>query len=374
MAKVLLLTSADVQRDRERLARGETPRRDYLGIAEALDAEVYDFGQVLEDTIGKRLVRVIGRGPTHALLAWRRLRREHTAVFSDSEHVGLILGMLLRLRRRRPRHTLLAHHLTPPKKRPFALLGRGGIDLLLLHSEAQRRLATGKLGFAPERVEVVPYQVDTRFWQPREVVEGQDIICSAGLECRDYPTLAEAVDGLPVSVRIGAASNWSRKSDLLEGRPLPANVAAESYDYLQLRDLYARSRFVVVPLIEIDFQAGITLILEAMAMAKAVVVTRTVGQAGAVIGPLWTAGTTAWPPDGPSLETATGIYVLPGDAPAWRSAISFLLAHPKVAAALGRNGRAVVERDYTVEAFAERFASLIRGEPAAKAAPGGDTT
>jgi glycosyltransferase involved in cell wall biosynthesis len=357
MSKVLLLPSADRRRDLERLGRHEVPRRDYLELAGALEAETFDFGQVVASPAGRRLARWLGKGPAHAFLASRRLG-DCEVVFSDSEHVGLFLGILLGRRRRRPRHVLLAHHLTPAKKRPFARLGRGGIDALILHSEAQRRFAIGRLGFDAAKIHVLPYQVDTAFWEPQEVVQ-EDLVCTAGLECRDYATLAAAVDGLPIAVRIGAASNWSRKSNLLRGQSLPANIEVSSYSYLELRALYARSRFVVVPLLDVDFQAGITLILEAMAMARAVVVTETQGQYGAIIGPRWQAGLRTWPAAGPPVEESSGIYVPAGDPAALRSAMSYLIEQPGVASTLGRNGRLAAERDYSLEQFVRRFAAVI---------------
>jgi glycosyltransferase involved in cell wall biosynthesis len=211
----------------------------------------------------------------------------------------------------------------------------------------------------------MPYQVDTEFWQPVPGVRQTNMICSAGLECRDYATLAGAVAPLNLQVQIGAASSWSRKDGNLNGASLPANVDVRSYSYRELRDLYTEARFVVCPLLDVDFQAGITLLLEAMAMSRAVIATRTEGQAGAIKGPIWRDGIEAWPADGPPIEAASGIYVLPGDAAGLRAAIVYLLANPAIAGQLGGNGRAAAERDYTVEAFGRRFAEAILGSPAA---------
>jgi len=77
---------------------------------------------------------------------------------------------------------------------------------------------------------------------------------------------------------IGAASHWSRQRNTAEGRGIPQNVRVDSFDSQARRELYARSAVVVVPLYDVDFQAGVTTILEAMAMAKPVVVTRSQGQ------------------------------------------------------------------------------------------------
>lgn len=51
----------------------------------------------------------------------------------------------------------------------------------------------------------MPYQVDPDFWRAEPVAE-ERLICSAGLECRDYPALMQAVAGLDVRVIISAGS------------------------------------------------------------------------------------------------------------------------------------------------------------------------
>jgi glycosyltransferase involved in cell wall biosynthesis len=62
------------------------------------------------------------------------------------------------------------------------------------------------------------------------------------------------------------------------GRAFPPTSPSQQLSQLGLRDLYSQSRFVVVPLHEVDFDAGVTTLTEAMAMGKAVIVTRTRGR------------------------------------------------------------------------------------------------
>ena len=357
MTKTLLVVSADREADEAAVGRGAGPRRDYLALAEALDAAIFDFGTLRRSTAGSRLIRVFGKGPAQALLAAQRAGSYDT-VFTDSEHIGLFLGILLARRRSRPRHVMLAHHLTPRKKHLFARLGRSGIDAVIVHSEAQRDFAVQRLGFEASRISVLPYQVDTDFWRPL-AVQAPPMICTMGLECRDYATFLSAVEGLSVDVRIGAASNWSRKANTLAGRTVPSGVEVGSYGYEALREIYAEACLVAVPLLDVDFQAGVTLILEAMAMAKAVVATQTRGQAGAVQGPLWIDGTVDWPSDGPAPEQSTGIYVPPRRPDLLRDAMQYLLERPDLAARLGRNGRKAVVEAFTLEHFTFRFASAI---------------
>jgi glycosyltransferase involved in cell wall biosynthesis len=356
MTRVLLVVSSNKAADEALLARSESPRRDYMELARLLHADIFDAREA-KNGIGSRAGRV-GVGLAQALNV-AKLLSSYDVVYTDNERVGVFVGLLLRLRRARPLHVMLGHHLTPPKKRPLLRLARQGVDRLLVHSLRQKEVAIERLGFTERQVAVLPYQVDPEFWRPLGLPPA-NVICSAGLECRDYPTLIRAAQALPVEVKIGAASHWSAKHSRIQGE-LPANMEVRPYTYTELRELYDRSRFAVSPLLDVDFQAGITLILEAMAMAKAVIVTRTHGLPESVEGPLWTKDLNEWPEIGPSPADSTGIFVPPNDAGAMRSAISYLLANPDVAARLGANGRKLAEQEYSLSAFAVRFAAAILG-------------
>ena len=130
----------------------------------------------------------------------------------------------------------------------------------------------------PEQVQLTSFMVDTEFFAMARVTPApRRMICAAGLEFRDYDTLVEAVRELDVEVVIAAASPWSKRASAVGGT-LPANVTVCKLTLFDLRQLYADARFVVVPLLETEFQAGVTTILEAMAMSKAVVCTKTSGR------------------------------------------------------------------------------------------------
>jgi glycosyltransferase involved in cell wall biosynthesis len=279
-------------------------------------------------------------------------------IYCDSEHIGLPLAWLLRRRAGRPRISMIAHYLSPLKKRVAvrALRLQRAIDAVAVHSPAQVDRARS-LGFIGRQLALVPYHVDTRFWRPRDGGAPAHI-GSAGQEFRDYMTLLRAVDGLDAPVRIAAGSHWSRRARNFRARDIPPNVTVGRIDYAGLREVYASARFVVVPLHDVDFQAGIITILEAMSMAKAVIVSRTRGQSGAVVGSLMERGRlrdigeSAWPDH-------TGMYVPPGDHASLRDAITYLLERPDIAARMGAAGRAFVEAEFTLERFVDRMAALI---------------
>src|SRR5262249_4478981 len=196
------------------------------------------------------------------------------------------------------------------------------------------------------------------------------IICSVGLEFRDYPTLVEAVRGLDVQLEIAAASYWSDHSDISVKDRLPPNVHVSAHKYLSLRHLYAVSRFVVVPLPEVANHAGITVILEGMAMGRAIIVSATTGQTDTIrdrrsngFGRVQRRILPGGFLDAPSVpedlrRLPTGFYVMPGDAQELRKAIVYLLEHPEVAEELGRNGRRVFEALMTLDHFAARIAEV----------------
>lgn len=354
---LLLITAEDCEMARQQVREGIWPRADYLELADRLDADVVDLAAVRADPTARRLDRIVRRGVGHAWLASRMLPHYDT-VFSDGEHIGLPLGILLSGKRHRCRHVMIGHSLSGWKKRPLVRWSREGVDALVVHSTSQLEFAVRTLGLDAGQVYLSAYHVDVDFWRP-ELGREELMMVSFGLEKRDYPTLVEAVQELPIGVCIGAMSHWSRHGNRLKGRRIPANITVGSYDYLQMRDLYSRARLVVVPLRDADYQAGITTILEAMAMGKALIVTRTRGQRDTVVGPLWSEGENVWPAGGPSPEECTGIYVPPGDAQAMRSAIVYLLERPELAAVLGGNARRFVEEHMSLDEFVTRLAAVI---------------
>ena len=164
--------------------------------------------------------------------------------------------------RRRPGHVTIGHRLSAGKKRPFFTLLRAHrqIDTTFVYARTQRDFAEADLGIPAHQLSLIPFHADHRFYRPlRAAIVRDTQICSAGLEWRDYPTLIDAVAPLGgLSVKLAAASPWSKHTNETVARTLPAHVDARRYEYRELRDLYAQSAFVVVPLYENDFQAGVS--------------------------------------------------------------------------------------------------------------------
>ena len=281
---VLITVSGTIPTDvAAQVERGERPCPDYVALAEAMDGELLDLVEARHRA--GRLAALIERvGGATALLAWVcfRDRSRYRAILTDGEQVGLPLALLCLVTRRRPfPHVMIVHLLSAPKKSiVFRILRLGRyIDTLLVYSSEQRRFIVEELGVPADRVVFTPFAVDSRFFDAATVEGGSArVISSAGLEFRDYPTLLEAVDGLDARVVIAAASNWSKRANSAKDTKLPPNVELCSLGYADLRQLYVDSTLVVLPLYDVAFQAGVTTILEAMAMGKAVVCSKTRGR------------------------------------------------------------------------------------------------
>jgi glycosyltransferase involved in cell wall biosynthesis len=342
----------------EKIARGEKPKADYIAMAEAFPADLIDYS-IARKNVGwwGKFLQLIG-GP-NLVLAWACfvLRKEYRVIFTDGEQVGIPLAFLLKFfsGRKRPAHLMIAHILSIRKKEFFfdLLHLQSHIETFIVYATWQKKFIETRWKVPPERVMFTPFMVDTNFFTPDWVhspeatasfqppFQGKGYICSVGLERRDYPTLIDAVAGLDFHVVIAAGSPWSKRSDSTSGRKIPENVLVQRYSQHELRDIYASSQFLVMPLYPVQFQAGVTAILEAMAMERAVICTRTPGQTDIVV------------------EGETGLYVPPEEPQALREAILYLENHPDHADQMGKNGRRRVLEGMSLDCYVQRLKTLV---------------
>ncbi len=282
-----------------------------------------------------------------ALEAWRR-RHEFDVVLSWTERVGFSLAALLALTpRRRVGHIAV---FTWPvgasgsswlrrgaKNVAFPALARFGIDRLAVPSSRQRELVVERWGFPAEAILPAKTPVDTCFWSPRE--GAGDMICSVGREMRDYETLIEALRDLGIPCHIASGASFRNpvsgtddpRASNVAGRELPAGVTAGRKSITELRELYARARFVVIPLMPTNTDNGATSTLEAMAMGRAVITSATEGNTEIL-------------EDGVNC-----VLVPPRDVDALRAAIERLWSDPQRCARLGAEARARVVAEHSQE-------------------------
>ncbi|TLY29244.1 MAG: glycosyltransferase family 4 protein [Ignavibacteria bacterium] len=309
------------------------------------------FAKTLEsELLNERFLRQVpgfrGRIYRHlpALLAQMleayHLRHRYDVIITWAERLGYPFALLLKLTGSKTPHITLNSWISKPKKARMLRFVEPQIDRIILWSSVQRDFALRELKISPSKIVLINWLVDQEFWRPIERETG--MICSAGSEMRDYLTLIEAMRGLDIPCHIAAGATrgklFSTVKVLMDHGSIPANVTIGLKSYPELRDLYARSRFVVVPLLPNDADHGTTTMLEAMAMGKAVICSQTEGQVDVV------------------RDGYNGIYVPPGDPPALRSAIERLWDQPELARRMGTNARKYILEHHTLE----RFANAVR--------------
>jgi glycosyltransferase involved in cell wall biosynthesis len=339
--------------DLESLARlDRRPRTDYVELARRVEADVIDSHYLLHRATP--IARTVSRrvGIVQGQVAEVFLRRQRYAnVLAWADRLGLPLALLFKLARSRRDLVLVSVWLSRSKKAVFLrrLKVHSHIRAIVHCGTAQLTIANRRLGVPRSKLHYLEQPVDERFWRPRDS-HNEGLICSVGLEARDYATLVEAMESLDLRAEIAVGSSVPRPSGDTASSPVlralraskPSNVRlTQDLDHYELRDLYARSSFVVVPLHDVEFDAGGTAIAEAMAMGKAVIVTRTRGQIDIV-------------EDG-----VQGIYVPAGDPRSLRNAIEYLHSNPAEAARMGRAGRDLVERRFRFDDYVHRLADLL---------------
>jgi len=284
----------------------------------------------------KALYRFIPNPFDQVIEAWF-IRGRYDVVVTWAERLGLPFAFLLKMTASRTPHVTLSSWISGGKKAFLLKLVQSHISRILMWSSVQRDFAVNALGIPPGKITFIRKFADQKFWRPLDV--RTDMICSVGVEMRDYPTLIEAMRGLDIPCHIAAGLNRGIMYDTVaaieRGEGLPPNITVGKKRYGDLRDLYARSRFVVIPLRASDTDNGLTCMLEAMAMGKAVICSRIRGQVDVL------------------QDGVTGIFVNQGDPADLRRAILELWNDPDRAAQLGRNGREYLERHHTIEQFVE---------------------
>jgi glycosyltransferase involved in cell wall biosynthesis len=306
--------------------------------------------QLFDDLFDKRYDEsILGDAPTGLIAptipGWARLaaevsrrRQEYDVIVTWSERVSLALMALDRFSHASKPHVAMLYWFSRPSVRTALKAFGRGLQAIVTWSSVQRTYAIDRLRIAPGKIYLVKHFVDQLFWSPRE--RPTEMVCSAGAEMRDYPTLLEALRG--TEVRCHIATDHVRVDRFGFGRRVGAetfaraasdNVTIGRLPLVDLRDAYAKSRFVVVPLHRTDTDNGVNVILEAMAMGKPVICSRTVGQVDVI------------------QEGVTGLFVPVGDAAAMRAAILSLWNDPERANAMGRAARAYVEAHHTLDKF-----------------------
>ena len=261
------------------------------------------------------------------LLGAGQLRRAEVAiaVFESEGHgLALLRGVL----GRGPRLVVvscwladLASSSSDRRRRLYRRLYRN-VDLVTVFSENQVDTLTSRLGIDPERILVVPFGIDLdELASVRTSENGR--VAAAGRDLgRDWSTLAAAAAGTTWPIDLVTRPKQAAGLELPDGSCVHGYVERPRY-----LELLAGASVIVVPTHVLQYPTGQTVLLEAMALGKACVVTDTPAMRDYVV------------------DDETALLVPASDPPALRAAVDRLLADDELRARLGAGARrAAVER------------------------------
>ena len=268
---------------------------------------------------------------------WATRSREN--IYLGEEFPGIQYLAVHALLRSAKRVAMLIHNTRSLRRRlPLVTLGlRHAMHHVLCLSRQSKVELESTYGIPSSRITVVGSRVDTTFFAPDPAVAIKVQVCSAGAVNRDYRTLIEAASPLGIPLKIAADTAWRYSTGEQTAEPVPDFVEMRSWgSYVNLRRLYAESAIVVVPL-EKPILSGVTVVLEAMAMGKPVILTHN----GYVEDFL--------------VDGENGLFVPSGDSASLEKKIRHLLDHPAEAERMGQRAREWVLERFTVDRYVDKI-------------------
>ncbi|MHB8887112.1 MAG: glycosyltransferase family 4 protein [Methylovirgula sp.] len=223
-------------------------------------------------------------------------------------------------------------------KRAVFTLALSKINRFVVFSSIERELYAKTFALPAERFDVVlwgvrPPQMDTA--QAR--LEQGEYVCAIGGNARDYRTLVEAARQLPALRFVLVV-----RPESLRGLDLPANVAVHvNLSYSAAMNVLQHSRFMVLPLISSMVPCGHVTMVAAMYLAKAFIVTASLGVRDY------------------AREGDNALTVTAGSVDSLVAAIKRLWEDPALCERLGDNGQKFATRECTEERVAEHFCNWL---------------
>lgn len=189
-------------------------------------------------------------------------------------------------------------------------------------------------------VEFVPFGVDAGALCPTGIAPDIGVVSVGADPHRDFDLLLSVARTRPdTSFAVVTTGDHARTLGVR-----PANVTVEvDLPFDEMRRRLERARVVALPVRENSYSGATTVLLQAMALAKPVVVTRTAAIAA-----------------GYGLEDGVNVRLVgPADGPGFGRALAELLDDDQHAAAIGARARRTVERELTWDRYVDRLAAIL---------------
>lgn len=344
---IVLSRAFDLERIALDAEAGKRPCHVMSKVSQILDATIYEPGGESTLLVDRMRSRIIGI-PEHWALAGKLSQQltENDVVFCTGEDVGIPVAALCGKKQNRPKIAVFIHNINRVRGKLALKLFQVSdkIDLFITYTPISAEFLRHYLHLPKNHVSLFAEQpTDISFFTPGSASANKTrrVIASAGLEQRDYCTLADAAKDLDVDVKICATSPNAKAPSRAFPPVLPANVECRFYEWQDLVQLYRDADIVAIPLFENNYQAGLSTLFEALACRRPVIITKSSGiieeltEAGAVIG------------------------VNQGDVNEMQRAVVTLLDNPLKAEMQAQRGYELVINQYNHNLYIDKFVQQI---------------
>jgi len=293
------------------------------------------------------LLRLTGGygGDFASAFASLRTANEADVVFATSDTVGIPLILLKRAGLLRPPLVYAAiglpERLVELRNGPMRRLYAGAFRrarTIVAYAESEAESLRRWLAPGAPAVLFLPFGVDVAAFSP-ESGRNEDVdVVSVGADSRRDFDLLKAIAARRPELRFRIVATKEHGRSL---GTLPANVTLETDLSLeQVRDRLAAARVVALPVRRNSYSGATTVLLQAMAMAKPVVVSRTDAIS-----------------EGYGLEDGLNCRLVePGDAEAFERALLDTLADSR---SLGSRARETVEGDFSWKRYTDKLWEIL---------------
>ncbi len=286
-------------------------------------------------------------GDFASVLACRRGLNAADVVFSTVDTVGIPLTLLARRGLVRPPIVYAAiglperlEQLRSPRAEQAYLDAYRRLHTIVAYGAGEVEALQDWLGEGGPQVVLVPFGVDADYFRPDPTPPETDVVSIGADPHRDYELLLSVARRHPAaSFRVIASRDQAAAL-----AAAPPNVRVEHDVPLGVaRDRLRSARVVALPVRDNTYSGATTVLLQAMASGKPVVVSRTAAIA-----------------HGYHLEDGSNcVLVPPGDAEALASAVGTLLDDDERAHAIGARARETVEEHLTWGRYTNAIRDLL---------------
>ena len=322
------------------------PRTDYVELSKIINSDILDYTYYSSyDNTIFRSIENLARLDIKLAFAGLKKASSYDKVLLMSERAAIPYLMFQGLYKNLPPAVFISMHSSKKQAEVFKRFSLGAkLQTVISFSPAQRDFLVNDMNISEEKICYIPYVIDEKFFKPQQNKTEDFILSVGGIPGRDYPTLIRAVDNTNIkTVIISGGRLYGRKtSDGLTS--LPANIEVLSgFDAAQMREFYSKAKAVVIPLeTKRDDAAGSSVLLEAMAMAKTTIISRSDG-----ILPYLN-------------DESAYITVTPENPGELKKAIENAYQNPDEK--IGLNARKIIEEKLSLEIYADSLARAIKGD------------